>query len=89
MGSQIVGSLGVRKFWQVGFRKGKIRGNKGCYRKKCSAVNLIFSSRIIFRFEITNKRLYVRFMHKQKVTMLGSLKLRLPKSYEDGVYNWL
>ena len=80
MGSQIVGSLGVRKFWQVGFRKGKIHGNKGCYRKKCS--------RIICRFEITIKRLYVRFMNKQKVTMLGSLKLRLPKSYENGVYNW-
>ena len=41
MGSQIVGSLGVRKFWLVGFENGKIHGNKGSYRKKCSAVDLI------------------------------------------------
>ena len=31
-----------------------------------------------FRFEITVKRIYVRFMHKQKVTKLGSLKLPFP-----------
>ena len=42
-------------------------------------VDLTFTSRITFRFEITIKRLYVRFMHKQKVTKLGSLKLHLPK----------
>ena len=28
MGSQIVGILGVRKFWLVGFKNGKIRGKK-------------------------------------------------------------
>ena len=30
-------------------------------------VDLICTSCITFRFEITIKRLYVRFMHKQKV----------------------
>ena len=66
MGSQIVGILGGRQFWVVGFQNGKIRGNKSIYRKKCSAVDLIFTSRIKFRFEITIKtlRLYVGFMHK-------------------------
>ena len=54
MGSQIVGILGVRKFWLVGFQN-------NCYRKNCSAVDLIFTGRITFRFEITIKRLYVRF----------------------------
>ena len=53
---------------------------ESCYRKNCSAVDLIFTSRIKFRFENTIKRLYVRFMHKQKVTKLGSLKSQLPKS---------
>ena len=28
MGSQIVGILGVRKFWLVGFKNGKVRGKK-------------------------------------------------------------
>ena len=32
---------------------------KNCYRKNCSAVDLILTSRMIFRFEITIKRLYV------------------------------
>ena len=41
-------------------------------RNNCSAVDLIFTSRITFRFETT------RLMHKQKVTKLGSLKLHLP-----------
>ena len=37
--------------------------------KNCvSVVELTFTSRITFRFEITIKRLYVRIMHKQKVT---------------------
>ena len=80
MGSQIVGILGVRKFWLVRFKNGKTRGKKSCYRKNCSAIDLIFTSRTTFRFEITIKRLYVRFMHKQKVTKLGSLKLHLPKN---------
>ena len=53
---------------------------KSCYRKKCGAVDLLFTGRITFRFEITIKRLYVRFVHKQEVTKLGSLKLLLPKS---------
>ena len=53
---------------------------KSCYRKNCSAVDLIFTSRITFRFEIAIKMLYVRFMHKQKVTKLESLHLYLPKS---------
>ena len=51
---------------------------KSCYRKNCSAVDLIFTSRITFRFEITIKWLYVRFMYKQKVTKFGSVKLHLP-----------
>ena len=42
-------------------------------------VNLTFTSRITIRFEITIKKVDVRFMHKQKVTKLGSLKLHLPK----------
>ena len=37
-------------------------------------VDLIFTSHITFRFEFIIKRLHVRFMHKQKVTKLGSLK---------------
>ena len=55
---------------------------KSCYKKNCSTVDLIFtgSSHITFHFEITAKKLYVRFMHKQKVTKLGSLKSHLPKS---------
>ena len=57
----------------MGFKNGLIRGKKGCYRKKCSVIDLIFTSRITFRFEISNRRLYVRFMHKHKVTKLGSL----------------
>ena len=77
--------LGVGKFWLVGFKNGQIGGKKSCYRENCSAVYLIFVSRITFRFEI--KRLYVRFMLKLKVTKLGSLKLHLPKSDYDGVYN--
>ena len=56
------------------------RGKKSCYRNNCSAVDLIFTSCISFRFEITIKRLYVQFLHKQKVTKLGSLKLYLPIS---------
>ena len=80
MGLQIVGILWVRKFWLVGFKNGMIRGKKSCYRKNCRAVNLIFNSCISFRFEITIKRLYVKFLHKQKVTKLGSLKLYLPIS---------
>ena len=69
MGLQIVGILEV-KFWLVGFTNGKICGKKkSCYRKNCSAVDLIFTSRITFCFEITIKRLYVRFMHKQEVTV--------------------
>ena len=63
--------------WLVGFTNGKIRGNKKLLQKE---VELIFTSRITFRLEITIKRLYVRFIHKQKVTKLGSLKLHLPKS---------
>ena len=64
MGSQIVGIWGVREFWLVGFKNGKIRGKKkSCYRKNSSAVDLIFTSRITFRFGITIKRLHVRFMH--------------------------
>ena len=57
MGSQIAGILGVRKFWLAGFRNGKIRGKKkkSCCRKKCSTVDLIFTSRITFRFDITVK----------------------------------
>ena len=85
MGSRIVGSLGVRKFCLVGFKNGKIRGDK-IYRKSCSAVDLIFTSRIqepiimdscriTFPFEITIRKLYLRCMHKQKVTKLESLKL--------------
>ena len=62
MGSQIVGSLGVGKFWLLGFKNGKIQGDKGSYRKKCSAVDLIFTSRITFRFEITLKRLGKRII---------------------------
>lgn len=76
MASQIVGILGVRKFWLVGFKNGKIGGKKKLLqdRKNCSAVDLIFTSRVIFRFEITIKWLYVRFMHKEKVPKLGSPK---------------
>ena len=56
MGSQIDGILGVRKFGLVGFKNGRIRGKKkNCYIKNCSAVNLIFTSRITFRLEITIK----------------------------------
>ena len=80
MGSQTVGILGVRKFWLVGYKNGKIRGKKSCFRNTCCSGDLIFTSRITFRFEITIKRLYVRFMHKQKLTNSGSLKLHLPKS---------
>ena len=82
------GILGVGKFWLVGFKNGQIRGKKSCYRKNCSAVYLIFTSRITFRFEIAIKRLYVRNMLKLKVTKLGSVKLHLPKSDYDGVYNY-
>ena len=32
--------LGVRKFWLVGFKNGKIRVKINCYRKNCGAVNL-------------------------------------------------
>ena len=39
---------------------------KYCYRKNCSAVDLVFTSRITFHFEIAIKRLYVRFMNKQR-----------------------
>ena len=46
---------------------------KNCYRSNFSAVYLIFTGRITFRFEITIKRLYVRFVHKQKVTKMGSI----------------
>ena len=53
---------------------------KSCYRKNCSTVDLIFTSRISFRLKLQFKRLYVRFMHKQKVTKLGSIKLLLLKS---------
>ena len=77
MGSQIVGIWGVRKFWLVECKNGKIHGKKSCYRKNCSAVDLISTSQITFPFEITFKRLYVRFMHKQKVI---KQKLHLPKS---------
>ena len=52
MGSQIDGILGIRKFWLVGFKNGKIRGKKkkGCSRtENHSAVDLIFTSRITFR----------------------------------------
>ena len=66
------------------FKNGKIRRNKGCYLKKCTVADLILT----FRLEITIKRLYVRSMDKQKVTKLGSLKLHLPKSDQDGIYNW-
>ena len=54
----------------MGFTNGKIRGNKKLLQKE---VELIFTSRITFRLEITIKRLYVRVIHKQKVTKLGSL----------------
>ena len=70
MGSQIAGILGVRKFWLVGFKLERFAIKKSCYRKNCSAVDLIFTSRITFPFEITIERLYVRYMHKQKVTKL-------------------
>ena len=46
MGSQIVRILGVRKFWLVAFKNGKIRGKKSCYRKKCRAVDFIFTNRV-------------------------------------------
>ena len=55
-----------------------------CYRKNWSAVYLIFTSRITFRFEIAIKRLYVRLMLKLKVTKVGSLKLNLPKVTKMG-----
>ena len=42
-----------------------------------NAVDLIFTSRITFRFEIIIKWLYGRLMHKQRVTELGSLRLYL------------
>ena len=32
--------IGVRKFWLVEFKNGKIRVKINCYRKNCSAVNL-------------------------------------------------
>ena len=50
---QIVGILGVRKFWLVGFKNGKMQGKKSCCRKNCSAVDLLFTSHITFRFELT------------------------------------
>ena len=65
MRSQIVGILGVRKIWLVRLKNGK-NSKKSCYRKKCSAVDLIFTSRITFRFEITIKRFYVRFCINRK-----------------------
>ena len=40
MGSQFVRILGVRKFWLVGFKNGKICSKKGCYRKDCGTVDL-------------------------------------------------
>ena len=52
MGLQIVGILGVRKFWLVGFKNGKIREERSCERKNYSTVDLIFSSCITFRFEL-------------------------------------
>ena len=64
----------------MGFKNGKIRSKKNCYRKICRAVDLIFTGRITFRFEITIKKLSLRLMLEQKVTKLGSLKLHLPKS---------
>ena len=68
MGSQIVRILGLRKFWLVGFKNGNICSRKNCFhRENCCAVDLIFTSRITFRFEITIKRLYVRFMHKPSI----------------------
>ena len=60
----------------MGFTNRKIRGKKKFLQKE---VNLTFTSRITICFEITIKKVYVRFMHKQKVTKLGSLKLHLPK----------
>ena len=79
-GRKFVGIFGVRKFWLVGFKNGKICGKKSCYRKSCSVVDLIFTSCITFCFETTIKGRNIRFMHNQKVTKLGSLKLHLPKS---------
>ena len=75
MGSQVCRDFGGKKILA------KIRGKKkSCYRKNCSAVDSLFTSHITFRFEITIKRLYVRFLHKQKVTKLRSRKLHLSKS---------
>ena len=53
---------------------------KGCYRKNCSAVDLIFTSRFSLDslLKLQLKRLHVRFI--QKVTKLGLLKLHLSKS---------
>ena len=75
MGSQKLSGFGG-KLKREGFAV-KI---KSCYKKNFSAVDLIFTSRVTFRFEITIKRLPVRLMRKQRVTNLGSLKLDLPKS---------
>ena len=41
---------------------------KSCYRKNCGALDLTFTSCITFCFESTIKRLFVRFLHKEKVT---------------------
>ena len=32
---------------------------------------------------------FIRYMHEQKVTKLGSCKVHFPKSDQDGVYIWL
>ena len=40
-------------------------------------------------FRMTLLEGFIKWMHKQKVTNLGSRKLHLPKSSDKyGVYNW-
>ena len=67
----------------MGFKNGKIHGKKKLFRNNCGAVDLIFTSHITFLLKlqlIINMALYIRFIHKQKVTKLGLLKLHLSKS---------
>ena len=42
MGSQIVGILGLRKFWLVGFKNGKIRGKKKVVTETTLALLILY-----------------------------------------------
>ena len=70
MGSQIVRILAAKKNsgkWDLKIERVAVK--KVVTERTVVLLILIFTSHITFRFEITIKRLYVRFMLKQKVTI--------------------